>query len=56
MKNSDFEQNPEVAYYCPKPLFDSLNLNGYFTPMLKTKEIRFCPGMKQTCCVLNDFE
>ena len=56
LKNIDFEQNPEFDYYCPKPMFDSLGLRGYLTPMLRTPDVFFCPKLEQTCCVGNDFE
>jgi len=56
MKSLDFEHNPEVEYYCPKPMFESLGLKGYLTPMLRTPDIFFCPSLKQSCCVNSDFE
>jgi hypothetical protein len=56
IKSLDFEHNPEVEYYCPKPMFESLGLKGYLTPMLRTPDVFFCPSLKQSCCVNSDFE
>lgn len=56
IKSLDFDHNPEVEYYCSKPMFESLGLKGYLTPMLRTPDIFFCPNLKQSCCVNSDFE
>ena len=55
LKNTDFEKDPNKAFNCPKEIYQSFKLKGYFVPMEKSPGIGECPNMVNTCCSVTDF-
>jgi len=56
LKNSAIESDDSLDYNCPKMLFQSMGLTGYFNPILKDGTIEDCPNLELTCCTNHDFE
>lgn len=55
LKTTDFEKDPNKAFNCPKEIYQTFGLRGYFVPMEKSPEIGECPNMVNTCCTVGDF-
>ena len=55
MKNSSVVPDDSLDYNCPKSLLNSMNLTGYFNPILKDTLIEDCPNMELSCCTPHDF-
>lgn len=56
LKNSAIDSDDSLDYNCPKMLFRSMGLQGYFNPILKDGTIEVCPNLELTCCTNQDFE
>lgn len=56
LRESKVDTNPENAYLCPRTLLENFGLRGLTTPILTPVPPRFCPAMKQSCCLPNDIE
>jgi hypothetical protein len=56
LKNSAIESDDSLDYNCPKMLYQSMGLTGYFNPILKDGTIEACPNLELTCCTNHDFE
>jgi transcription elongation factor Elf1 len=56
LKNSAIEADDSLDYNCPKMLYRSMGLQGYFNPILKDGTIEECPNLELTCCTNHDFE
>lgn len=56
LKNSAIESSDALDYKCPKMLYRSMGLQGYFDPILKDGTIEECPNLELTCCTNQDFE
>lgn len=56
LRSSKVDSNPENAYLCPRQLLENFGLRGLTTPILTPSPPRFCPAMKQSCCLPNDIE
>ena len=56
LKNSAIDSDDSLDYNCPKMLYRSMGLQGYFNPILKDGTIEDCPNLELTCCTNHDFE
>ena len=56
LKTSAIEADESLDYNCPKMLYRSMGLQGYFNPILKDGTIEECPNLELTCCTNHDFE
>ena len=56
LKNSAIESDDALDYNCPKMLYRSMGLQGYFNPILKDGGIEDCPNLELNCCTNQDFE
>lgn len=54
LRNSKFDANPDNSYLCPRILLENFDLRGLNTPLLSAIPPKYCPRMKQTCCLPND--
>lgn len=55
LKNSAIDSDDTLDYNCPKMLYRSMGLQGYFNPILKDGSIEDCPNLELTCCTSQDF-
>lgn len=56
IRDSKIDTNPENAYLCPRQLLENFGLRGLTTPVVTPVPPRYCPAMKQSCCLPNDVE
>lgn len=55
LKNMAIEEDGGLDYFCPKMLFNAMDLTGYFSPILKPPIIDECPHLELSCCTVDDF-
>jgi hypothetical protein len=56
LRESKVDTNPENHYLCPRQLLENFGLRGLNTPIIAGTPPRYCPAMKQSCCLPNDIE
>lgn len=56
LKSMALEEDGDLEYNCPKMLFNSMNLTGFFDPILKPPIIDECPNLELSCCTVDDFQ